>query len=243
MTALRIVLLSLSVLVLAPLATAQTVLVARADFNTDTVGELPDASLPGDPEGDVLGWAGQVTPTVADSAGTLLDQPVRISRSGGSGGGRFWLNVPPSAGPCAKFLFRFRMARTTDYIWTSVIPMAPNQGTLGIMAFHSNHILTTPDGVDLPSLGTVEKDVDVLVEWEIDRVTGIQSISLDGVLVSDQLETKWKNTLGVDFNRLSFEPGSTSAQAFAIDDIEIYAIDCATAVEIRTWGQIKSTYR
>lgn len=242
MTAIRALLIIAFCVALAPYAAAQTTLVAQADFNSDVLWETPDGSLPGGPEGDYLWWNANMTPYVVKAAGTLADQPIEIERPSGPGGALFQLRLPNDATACSKFVLRWRVARTSSNNYFSMLLV----GTWyhGLLTFHAETISigTSLSLTDLIAVTTVPEDVDVLLEWEIDRTTGLQSLSIDGMLVVEDLATSFTfpdHTAAM----FSFEMGGQSAQSFALDDIEVYTVDCATPVEPTSWGSIKGSYR
>lgn len=96
--------------ILVPVTVSSQVLVAKADFNADTIDEAPDPRLPGELEGDYLTTSTQPSGssyTVVDSLGPLTDKRVRATRVAGPGSFRIGFNFPSTAYTAEKFVIKW----------------------------------------------------------------------------------------------------------------------------------------
>ncbi len=223
--------------------------VARADFNADTVGESPDPSLPGLPDGDSLSLLGSNWIAVVDSSGPLTDQPVEMNRtSGGVGSPKMFLEWEPSN--CATWTMRWcSVARTVIppifFVLRADIVRGPEEAGRGTYIFASmgtrgsNIFINTTSGETTVGSWTMG-DADCF-EWTVDLAAQTTSLEIDGVMVAENLEIP--GSLLYDVSIFGIEASSTIAFTYALDDFEILAGDCPTPVEPTSWGRLKARYR
>jgi hypothetical protein len=242
---------ALSAVLTAPRATlAGSNVVARADFNADTVGEPPDTSLPGDPEGDSMLLAGSNWITVVESSGPLTDQPMEFDRTSGTGSPKAYLYWNESAYSCNTWTIRWcAVART-------VIPpiffvlrgdivrdgRAAESGTRIFATMNTRgsniNILTDSGEVTVASWTIDQPDC---FEWTIDLLAETTSLVIDGATVAEDLPIN--TSADFDVTYFGFESSTQISFTYAMDDIEILAGECPTPVEPTTWGRLKATYR
>ena len=90
-------------------------------------------------------------------------------------------------------------------------------------------------------VGTWTPDVANTFEWTIDTASHLQTLLIDGVPVAEDVDSPTPPDGDVTY--FQFEHGFTDAFTFALDDVEVYTVDCsATPVKENTWGRIKSLY-
>ena len=247
-----LVLFCLLALVAPSLALAQLTLIAQADFDSDTVGNLPDTGLPGGPTGDSLVLTGVGFPgtyTVVDEALPLTDQPLRCERASGAGSFNFGLRVPTAAETTTKIVARFDIApvQPLNSLALSAILRGPSLSIHGSIRLSAGGmIFTTAWGGALDTLipaGNFRTDQPNHVEWIVDRESGVQSVVLNGVLVIDAEQTQYINP-GTPFESLMFEGQGQSPMDIAIDNLEIYdGVAAPTPVEPVSFGNLKTHFR
>jgi len=229
---------------------AQTVLVLRADFNSDTVGAPPDVSLPGGPEGDGItlsGVSANGSFLVSDSTSALTDQPLEVTRTGGTTGFACTFTMPESAYPCEQLVVRWCAVAATAIPPTffSVLGPAGQFDLYGLLNFRTDNSITISPEVGVPNevtVGSWSVGSAQCFEWHIDRATGLQSLFIDGVPAIEDFNTVWPTT-STDVISFKYSLAGQDPFTYALDDVEISVTDCTTPVEGSSWGRLKATYR
>lgn len=238
----------LAAMILMPMpAATQSVVVLSADFNDDTVGEAPDTSLPGGPEGDSLGLSERPTGsafTVVDAAGTLTDQPLEGNRLSGPGGFGCQFRLPEGAYPCQRIVVKWCSVGVTQIPSSFMVLRGPQGAIHGSVNYRGSFItINTRLGFTFEEqVGSWTVGEGQCFEWHVDRSANRQSLYIDGEVAVEDLETSW-NTAGLDVIAFQYEPSSQNGFTFAIDDVEISVVDCASPTEQRSWGEVKAAYR
>ena len=228
-------------------ALADLTLVAAANFDTDTPGQAPDTSLPGGPSGDSF-YPGASTTigtyTVVASLGDLTNQPFSAERGSGAGSFNFGLRLPTEAYTSESFHLKWRFAPVAGGPYMFVVLRGPNLAIHGSMTLTSSSVLFSSAWGSQNDIhvGSLTMGESTLFEWTLDRVTGVQSLSLNGVVVVDNMVTGYHSPT-VDADRLSFEGAFQSPMTVAVDDLEVYAGTGTVPAEARTLGQVKALYR
>jgi hypothetical protein len=198
--------------------------IAHADFDGDTPGGYPDTTLPGGPTGDYLRFmltAGISSFTVADSAGGITTQPLVGERTSGPGSFNFSVRWPSEFYTSQEFLIRWHWSGFAGLPQTFVILRGPNLQVHGSLKLLATEVRLSTALSTESTVATLTQGTPHTFEWTLDRTTGVQSLSVDGDLVVDGVETSWKQP-GVDAAYLSFEGGGQSAMSVAFDDIDVY---------------------
>lgn len=225
-------------------ALAQMTLIAKADFNADSVGKAPDLTLPGPPEGDHMevSLIAPGTYTVVESAGTLVDQPLELKReSGGSGGLNAGFYFPANAATCDSFVVKWSAMAHTLIPPSFFVLRGPQGRIYGSIRMTGPNVIRLQIGGTEQDVGTWAVDVANSFEWHIDTAAHIQTLLIDGVPVAEDVDAP--APADGDVTYFQFEHGFTDAFTLYMDDIEVYTVDCATTpVKKGTWGRIKSLY-
>ncbi len=234
------VLLALPLMTALP-ATAGLELVAEVDFESDTLGAHPDASLAAGFFPGLLQGIGNYS--VVDDLNVMTGQALRAVRPSGSGSFNFGLNLPAEAYLSQSVRMRWRFVPVSGP-WMFVILRGPNLAIHGSLSLTPNSILfSTGWGSQnniLVGSYTIGESVDF--DWVLDRETGIQSLSLNGVVVVDAMATTYKSPL-VNATQLAFEGAQQGSMTVAIDNLQIFAGTGTTPNEASSWGDVKALYR
>jgi hypothetical protein len=209
-----------------PLLFAGCECIFLADFDADAVGGLPDATLPGLPEGDSLAFGTSAgTITVRATAGTLLNQPVEVALTGGTGGVDLLGTVagtPPKSGVWIA-------------AWESIVQSEPDTFLFGPMVFRdsSGRILASVEYrgggiIDFNSLFTESgigvswgQNQSLSFELEIDLDNHVTSLSIGGAPVASCQNVPFYEEAASDLAHMNFEVGTTTPQTYALDNLEI----------------------
>jgi hypothetical protein len=229
---------------------AQTVVVLQADFNGDTIGEPPDTSLPGPPDGDgitLTGVSENGSFLVSSASATLTNQPLEVVRTSGTTGFACSFDFPEQAYPCERVIMRWCAVAVTEIPPTFFSLHGPS-GQFdfhGLLNFRTDRSITISSDVGVPNevtVGSWAVGVAQCFEWQVDRSTGVQSLYIDGSPAIEDFSTTWSTTSA---EAISFKYSMATQLPFtyALDDIEVSVADCGTPIEESTWGRIKSKYR
>jgi hypothetical protein len=217
-------------------------LVSGLDFDSDTLGVHPDASLtegfyPSNPYG-VASYS------IVDDLDMMTNQSLQAVRTSGPGSFNFGLNLPAEVYSSSSFRMKWRFAPVAGGPYVFVVLRGPNLAIHGSLTLTSSSVLFSSawgsqNDIHVGSHTTGES---VDFDWVVDRVTGVQTLSLNGVVVVDAMATGYHSPL-VDANRLAFEGAGQGAMTLAIDNLEIYAGTGTTPNETKSWGEVKNLYR
>ncbi len=223
-------------------AAAQLTLVARADFNADVVGESPDLSLPGPPDGDSMTVSPTApgTYTVVASSGSLSDQPLEMQREeGGAGSLLAGFHFPETAYPCDRFVVKWCSVARTVIPPSFFVLRGPQGRIYGSVNYRGPSITILTSGAE-ETVGSWTLDQANCFEWHVDTAGQTQTLLIDGVVVAEDLPT---TPVTGDVTYFQYEPSFTNAFTFAIDDVEVWVEDCETPIAPASWARVKSVYR
>jgi len=227
-------------------ALADLTRVAQANFDNDTVGDAPDGSLPGGPDGDSFFYPtfGVGAFSVVDALAGLTNQPVRGVRTAGPGSFNFGLNLSPVAATAQELVFRFRYAPVSGTPYIFVILRGTNLAVHGSLTLSATTVLfsTASGAQNSINVGTMTFGQASYFEWTVDRLSGVQSLSIDGELVVDEIQTSYQAS-AININQLSFEGGLQDAMEVAVDDLEAFTGSGITPTSEYSWDQVKAVYR
>lgn len=232
-------------------AQAESRVVLEADFNSDQIGQAPDTSLPGGPEGDGLTLIAQSTGSsflVVESAATLLDQPLQATRVAGPGRFACSFDLPTDAYGCQNVVVKWCAVAVTGFTLTnfSIKGPAGQFDFYGLLNFRSGGAITISPDVGVPNevtIGSWSVGTAQCFEWHIDRQTGLQSVFIDGAPAVEGFATTWETT-STDVVAFEYATALQETLTYAIDDVEVSVVDCTTTPNAPiTWGQVKAIYR
>jgi len=200
----------------------------NAAFNSDTVGNPPDTTLPGYPTGDALSLntpAGEIL--VRASVGDLTNQPVEVRMTGGTGGVDLLGTVagtPPTTGKWVASWRGLVQANSGENIFGAMVFRDSGALILAAVEYRENGIIDFSELFTGTGIGvTWTPDVSQLFEVTIDLDAKTVSLSIDGVPVASCQNLNYKEAAAIDLARMNFEVGYTTPQAFALDNLMICA--------------------
>jgi len=223
-------------------ATAGLELITGIDFESDTLGAHPDASL-------LLGFYPTIPSvvgsfSVVDDLDVMTNQYLQAVRTSGPGGFNFGVNFPSEFYTSPSFRMRWRFVPVAGAPYMFLVLRGPNLAIHGSMTLTSSSVLfsTAYGSQNNIGVGSFAMGESVDFDWTVDRETGVQTLLINGVVVVDALVTGYHSP-AVDATRLSFEGALQGAMTVAIDNVEIFAGTGTTPTETASWGTIKALYR
>ncbi len=226
----------------ATIAIAQTVVV-HSDFNQDTIGESPASDLPGDPDGDYLGYAVDGgTIAVQASYRGLNEQPVVLTREEF---GAFWIAfyVDPDLRDCEAFNISWRCVLSSYAEFCYVSYASPNQRVMGSVEFWPDGVMTA-NGPNTVLDATYQPQIPQLIEVRLDMVAGTVSVSVDGVPDPPAQDLSMNQTGADGLRVVNLNFGMRDNYTVALDDLHVTGDNCAgVANEATSWSAVKAMYR
>ena len=219
---------------------AGIVQVLSADFNSDVVGDAPDASLPGDPSGDRISfWRSSGYSEVSAGSGVMADQPLKINKPDGGGITRF--HIAPDYRSCESYVLR----------WTTMIegPQAATNFTLRDISYNTIAVLGFQGSSLWTGLGTDQMFPDVGIpsaygvafafELRLDRANNVYDLFVNDSPVPGM---QGYPAYGGDLDRIEVAFGGLTPHFIYVDDLSISADCSSVAAEPTSWGQLKSRF-
>lgn len=222
-------------------AAAQTV-VLHADFDQDTVGELPATDLSGSPDGDYLAtFTGGGTITVQTEYSDLVQQPVVLQRTSSSSFGiQFWLD--PDLRDCQVYTVRWNSLLSQFAQFFYVNFSSPNRQTMGSVEFRSSGQMTA-NGSGNVLASTYAPMTAQEIEVQLDIANKTMDVMIDGVPDPNGQDLRHYQTGGNGLRFVGLSFGLLDTYTVAFDDLHVTGIGCVgVANERRSWGALKATY-
>lgn len=228
-----------------PLTAAQAQVVAlHADFNHDTVGEMPTTDLPGDPDGDSLLRVEQGgTVRVQEAFGDMTDQPCVVTRS--VFGQEIYVSgqVDPDLRNCDWYRVTWRGLVSTNVQFFYMSFWSSNRQVLAGIAYRANGVHTVNGSQNVISVG-YQPYVSQFFDMELDLTTKTLNLSIDGLPVPEAQGLQFYQVGPDGLQSISTAFGMGDLYTVAIDDLHVIADGCpGVPIEERPWGTLKAMYR
>jgi hypothetical protein len=225
-------------------SSAAPVVGLHADFDLDAVGQEPATDPPGDPDEDSLRLYTQGgSVLVQDSFGDLMDQPVVVTRSRNGYGIGLGGLVDPDQRFCSFYTVSWRslVDRNVQFFYMSF--SSSNSQILGSVEYRLNGVDSVNGSTNEIPVGYVP-NVAQFFEVELDLQTKTLNLSIDGVPVPEAQGIRFINVGPDGLRYVGTGFGMLDLYSIAIDDLHVEASGCpGVAIEQRSWGALKGTYR
>lgn len=226
----------------ANLVGAAPVVVLHADFDQDTVDQMPSTDPPGEPDGDSLALyhsAGDIL--VRSAVGTMTNQPVELSRTGGIGGLRLTARLDPDYTNCSAYTVSFRSMVRSSVFFVYMVLRASDGLIICSLEYRAGGVLSYNTVNNDLSVGYVP-DVPQFFEITVDMSSHRTSLSIDGAPIPEAQDMGFSQSAD-DFATAGPTFGGQYVETMVFDDFHIEATGCTSPVEPSTWGRVKNTYR
>ncbi len=232
-------------LVALPLSAAHAQVVAlHADFNHDTVGEMPTTDLPGDPDGDSLVRSESGgTVRVQEAFGDMNGQPCVVTREIFARPIYVSGRVDPDLRDCSWYRVTWRGLVSANVQFFYMSFGSSNSQILASLEYRAGGVHTVNGSGNVISVG-YQPNVSQFFDMELDLTTKTLNLSIDGQPVPEAQDLRFVQMGPDGLRSITTSFGMGDFYAVAIDDLHVLADGCpGVPTEEKPWGTIKALYR
>lgn len=239
----------LALLAAAAPAAADDHVALLANFDADVVGDWPDLSLPGGPDGDYIilenRFSGdETTAYVEESYYAMQDKPLVINRLAGENiAPNFY--VDPDVTHCQRYTITWTSLMGNQlpfqYVYFAFYGLDMRLKTS--VEYRTDGVLSLNNSLNVLD-ATWESTVPQDFRLEIDLIDRNISLWIDDVPMPTAQDRDFVYVNADDtFSRIIMNFGYTTLTRFGLDDMQVIAHCDQVDAEPVTWGHLKSQYR